>query len=248
MEDSSCTSIKPLVALPPTKIAAKLLSLGKILFLLPIAALLAACPPPGGGGTPPATTYTTTVSGKVTTPAGSAVTQYDTATRRSVPSGSDAKVWASTASATKVAVAADGSYTLTVTHPGTFTLNVDYPAGRDYKAVAPQSVRTTATAHTQNVPLAYGYTTTVSGQVYVAPPSALTNGATVTARVEGRVVRSTTSSGTDVAGNPEGNYSITFDHPGTFRVTASLMGRRDASLNPPRVTGAVVPYSPVLLP
>ena len=198
-----------------------------------MAALLAACPPPGGGGTP--TTYTTTVSGKVTTPAGNPI--------------ATARVWASTDPATKVAAAADGSYTLTVTHPGTFTVSADYTAtDGNYKAVAPQSVTTTTPAHTQNVSLAYGYTTTVSGQVYVAPPSALTNGATVTARVEGRIVRSTTSSGTDAMGNPAGDYSITFDHPGTFRVTASLVGRRDASTNPTRETRAAIPYSPVLLP
>ena len=193
-----------------------------------MAALLAACPPPGGGGTP--TTYTTTVSGKVTTPAGNPI--------------ATARVWASTDPATKVTVGTDGSSTLAVTHPGTFTVSTDYTAtDGNYKAVAPQSVRTTTPAHTQNVPLAYGYTTTVSGQVYIAPPSALTNGATVTARVEGRVVRSTMSSGTDAMGN----YSITFDHPGTFRVTTSSAGRRDASFNPARETRASVPYSPVLL-
>ena len=202
--------------------------------MLPIAALLAACPPPGGGGTP--TTYTTTVSGKVTTPAGNPI--------------ATARVWASTDPATKVTVGTDGSYSLEVVdHPGAFTVSADYTAtDGNYKAVAPQSVRTTTPAHTQNVSLAYGYTTTVSGQVYVAPPSALTNGATVTARVEDRVVASVTSSGTDTSGNPAGNYSITFDHPGTFRVTASLAGRRDASTNPTRETRVAVPYSPVLLP
>ena len=123
-----------------------------------MAALLTACPSPGGGDpgqtvkpvtpgkpiTPPKPkTYTTIVSGSVTTPTGKAVTQYDTATRRSVPSGEDAEVRVSTDSSArtvKAAVAADGSFTLRVTHPGTFTLSVDYPAGRDYKAGASQSV------------------------------------------------------------------------------------------------------------
>ena len=193
-----------------------------------MAVLLAACPPPGGGGTP--TTYTTTVSGKVTTPAGNTVTQYDTATRRSVPSAADAKVWASTASATKVAVAADGSYTLTVTHPGTFTLNVDYPAARDYKAGAPQAVRTTATAHTQNIALKYGYTTTIEGRVNDYPPGGapgggaaiIRNGVPVIVYVEGREVARTVSR--TIGGN-FGRYSIKFDHPGTFRVAASFEGR-----------------------
>ena len=48
-----------------------------------MAALLTGCPSPGGGGNP-GQTYTTIVSGRVTTPAGKAVTQYDTATRLSV--------------------------------------------------------------------------------------------------------------------------------------------------------------------
>ena len=193
--------------------------------MLSIAALLAACPSPGGGGTP--TTYTTTVSGKVTTPAGKAVTQYDTATRRSVPSSGDAEVRASTdssAKTVKAAVAADGSFTLSVTHPGTFTINFDYPAERDYKAGAPQSVRTTAAAHTQNIALKYGYTTTIGGRVADRPPSGLTyrDGAIVTAGVEGREVARTVSR--TIGGN-FGRYSIMFDHPGTFRVAASFEGR-----------------------
>ena len=184
---------------------------------------MAACPPPGGGGGEPTpTTYTTTVSGKVITPAGNTVRQYDTATRLSVPSAADAKVWASTASTTKVAVAADGSYTLSVTHPGTFTLNVDYPAGRDYKAGAPQSVSTTATAHTQNIALKYGYTTTISGRVNDNLPSGsavVRNGAPVMVYVEGREVGRTVS---PTISTDSGTYLITFDHPGTFRAAASF--------------------------
>ena len=179
-------------------------------------ALLAACPPPGGGGTP--TTYTTTVSGKVTTPAGNPI--------------ATARVWASTDLATKVTVGTDGSYNLKVVdHPGTFTVSADYTAtDGNYKAAAPQSVTTTVTAHTQDIALKYGYTITVSGRVIDVSGTAVTiNGATVTARVEDRVVRSTTSSGTDAAGNPAGNYSITFDHPGAFRVTASHMGMSESN-------------------
>ena len=175
-------------------------------------ALLAACPPPGGGGTP--TTYTTTVSGKVTTPAGNPI--------------ATARVWASTDPTTKVTVGNDGSYSLKVVdHPGTFTVSADYTAtDGNYKAVAPQSVTTTATAHTQDIALKYGYTITVSGRVIDVSGTAVSiNGATVTARVEGRIVRSTTSSGTDAAGN----YSITFDHPGAFRVTASHMGMSESN-------------------
>ena len=191
-----------------------------------VAVLLAACPPPGGGGTPPAATYTTTVSGKVTTPAGNTVTQYDTATRSSVPSAADAKVWASTAPTTKVAAAADGSYTLTVTHPGTFTITADYTAtDGDYKAGAPQTVTTTAAAYTQNIALNYGYTITIRGRIADDQRSTggtiiAGSGATVTAAAEGRVV-------TSVTANATGSYRITFDHPGTFQLRASLPGRSD---------------------
>ena len=202
-----------------------------------MAALLTACPSPGGGDpgqtgkpvtpvkpiTPP--TYTTIVSGRVTTPAGNAVTQYDTATRRSVPSAEDAKVWASTDSAVKAAVAADGSFTLRVKHPGAFTLSVDYPAGRDYKAGSPQSVTTTQAAHTQDIALKYGYTTTLSGRVNDNLPSGgsiIRNGVPVIVYVEGREATRTDSR--TIGGNV-GRYVIMFDHPGTFRVAASFGGR-----------------------
>ena len=225
---------------PPVGTAAKLLSPGPIPFLFIIFGvmiILAGCPSPGGGDpgqtgnpvkpvTPPKPkTYTTIVSGKVTTPAGNAVTQYDTATRRSVPSGEDAEVRVSTDSSVKTvkaAVAADGSYTLSVTHPGTFILSVDYPAGRDYKAGSPQNVTTTKAAHTRDIALKYGYTTTLSGQVVDASTAANRNGATVTASVEGREAERTVSS--TIGGNV-GSYSITFDHPGSFRFTGSFEGR-----------------------
>ena len=220
--------------------------------MLSIAALLAACPPPGGGGNPGgdlAKTYTTTVSGKVTTPAGNAVTQYDTAAGRSTPSAADAKVWAATASATtaKVAVRADGSYTLTVTHPGTFTLSVNYPAGRDYKAGAPQAVTTTAATHTRDIALSYGHTTTLSGQVSDNPSGTTyinRNRLSVIIEVEGREVDRTTSR---TIGGIEGSYRITFDHPGTFRATASFEGRRGA-YSRARYTGATSGGNIILRP
>ena len=205
--------------------------------------LLAACPPPGGGGTPPVATYTTTVSGKVTTPAGNAVTQYETRTRTSVPSADAAEVWASTAPTTKVAVASDGSYTLEVAgHSGTFTLNVDYPAGRDYKAGAPQTVTTTAAAHTQNIVLNYGYRTTLSGEVIDTDPAGPRNEVPVIIEVEGREVDRTVSS--TIGGNA-GSYRITFDHPGTFRATASFGGREGVyslgrNTGEPVTTGAII--------
>ena len=209
-----------------------------------MAALLTACPSPGGVGDPGQTgnpvkpvtpvktvtppkpkTYTTIVSGRVTTPAGNVVTQYDTATRTSVPSGEDAEVRVSTDSSArtvKAAVAADGRFTLSVTHPGTFTLSVDYPAERDYKAGSPQRVTTTKAAHTRDIALKYGYTTTISGQVVDTAPTGPRNDATVTASVEGREVKSTVSR--TIGGYP-GSYSITFDHPGSFRFTGSFEGR-----------------------
>ena len=202
-----------------------------------MAVLLTACPPPNGGGKPAditPTIYTTTVSGKVTTPAGKAVTQYrfDGAAGpagrwRDVPSADDAEVRASTEPAAKAVVAADGSFTLSVTHPGTFTLSVDYPAGRDYKAGAPQTVTTTATAHTRNIALSYGYTTTLDGRVTDTLPSGVIiarNGATVTVSVEGREVGRTLSR--TIEGRV-GDYSITFEHPGAFRAAASFSGRND---------------------
>ena len=220
--------------------------------MLPIAALFTACPPPGGGGNPGgdlAKTYTTTVSGKVTTPAGNAVTQYDTAAGRSIPSGDDAKVWVSTASATttKVAVAADGSFNLSVTHPGTFTLNVDYPAERDYKAGAPQAVSTTAATHTRDIALSYGHTTTLSGQVSDNPSGTTyinRNGLPVIIEVEGREVDRTTSR---TIGGIAGSYRITFDHPGTFRATASFEGRTGV-YSRARYTGATSGGNIILSP
>ena len=202
---------------PPAQLAHRFLLFLKLLPILTVAALLAACPSPGGGGgTPPAATYTTTVKGTVVTPARAA-----DPTKGAVIT--TAQVWASTDPTKKVSVdTTDGSYTLQVTdHPGTFTLTADYTAtDGNYKAGAPQGVTTTATAHTQNVALKYGHTITISGLVADDQRSTggtitAGSGATVTAAAEGRVVNSVTA-------NATGNYRITFDHPGTFQLRASL--------------------------
>ena len=71
--------------------------------------LFTACPPPSGGGDPadPEITYTTTVKGKVVTPARAA----DPAKGNIITT---ARVWSSIDPAKKVAVGADGSYSLQV--------------------------------------------------------------------------------------------------------------------------------------
>ena len=205
---------------------------------------------PPAGNPPPQTktipyAYTTTITGTVTTPAGNPVTQYDSAARRSSPSGDDAEVWASTDPAVKAAVAADGSFTLRVRHPGTFALTADYPAGRDYKTGAPQTVSTTESAHTQDIPLRYGYTTTLSGRVFDRPPGSSVvarNDAAVIVEVEGREAGRTVSSTID---SSPGSYRITFDHPGTFRVTTSFESRSNTLLFS-RITAAATTHGPVL--
>ena len=181
----------------------------------------------------------------MTTPAGNAVTQYETAARPLVPSAADAKVWASTAPTTKVTAAADGSYTLEVAgHPGTFTINVDYPAARDYQAAAPQSVSTTAATHTQNIVLNYGYRTTLSGEVIdTGAPAGPRNEVPVIIEVESREVDRTVSRA--IGGNA-GSYRITFDHPGTFRATASF-GGREGEYSLGRNTGAPVTTGSIIL-
>ena len=217
-----------------------------------VAVLLAACPSPGGGGTPPppAATYTTTVKGTVVTPARAA-----DPTKGAVIT--TARVWASTDPTKKVSVdTTDGSYTLEVVkHSGSFTITADYTAtapndNGNYKAGTPQSVTTTAAAYTQNIALKYGYTITLSGIVVALSGSSgsARNNATVTAAVEGREVASTTSSGTRADGTPTGNYRITFDHPGTFRVTASFTGLNDEVFNPARLTAATHTNNFVLSP
>ena len=195
-----------------------------------VAALLVACPPPGGGGTPPPTTYTTTVSGKVITPARAA----DPAKGSVITT---ARVWASTDPAKKVAVAADGSYSLQVAgHSGSFTITAEYTAtgNKNYKTSDPKTVTTTGPAiENQDITLNYGYTTEVTVQVALYPTGAapiFANGVAVvitanTTTEQGHVVgRGTTSN----AATPP-SAVIKVDHPGMIRVTASNTGYTSAS-------------------
>ena len=210
--------------------------------------MLTGCPSPGGNDNssstpsptptpnkpPPVREYTTTITGKVVTPARAA----DPAKGEVIKT---AQVWSSIDPETKVSVdPADGSFTITVTHPGTFTLNADYTTpDKNYKAGAPQTVSTTAPAHTRDIPLSYGYTTTLSGIVVAlnaGGSGSARNGATVTVTVENRVVDSTTSSGTHADGTDAGNYRIMIAHPGKFRAAASLSGVKDEVFNVARIT------------
>ena len=78
---------------------------------------------------PPTPTYTTTVSGKVITPARAA-----DPTKGSIIT--TARVWASTDPTKKIAVGADGSYSLQVAgHSGSFTITAEYTAtgNKNYK-------------------------------------------------------------------------------------------------------------------
>ena len=155
-----------------------------------------------------APTYTTTVSGKITTPAGNPITT--------------AKVW--TKSSNKVSVdSTNGSYSLKVTHSGSFTLTAEDPNG-NYKTSAPKTVKTTKPKEEkQDIALKYGYTTTLTGQVFrlgagsAAPPL---NGVNITIKVEGREAARDTS-------DNSGNYSLTFAHPGSSDLRGRLAGYRD---------------------
>ena len=161
-----------------------------------------------------------------------------------------AQVWSSTDPTKKVSVdTTDGSYSLEVAgHPGTFTITADYTAGDgDYKAGAPQSVTTTAAAHTQNVALRYGYTITLSGRVFDNPPGpsiTFRNGATVIITTESRGLEVARTTSSTIRGDA-GSYRVTFDHPGRFRITASFGGRSD-SFEPARITTPTTTYSPVM--
>ena len=193
-----------------------------------MAALLAACPPPGGGGTPPPTTYTTTVSGKVITPARAA----DPAKGSVITT---ARVWSSIDPTKKIAVGADGSYSLQVAgHTGSFTITAEYTAtgNKNYKTSDPRAISTTGAAiENQDITLNYGYTTEVTVQVALYPTGAapiIANGVAVvitanTTTEQGHVVGRGTTSGTAK------NAVITVDHPGMIRVTASNTGYTSAS-------------------
>ena len=168
------------------------------------------------------TTYTTRVSGKITTPADKAIVRYgvDATTGRviSIPDAQDALVWASTALATKVNAAPNGSYTLSVTHRGTFDLIASYPTGRNYKNSTPKTVNTTASTHTQNIALNYGYRTTISGTVGLKNSTTTLSNVTVKVQVERRDVATTVT-------DSDGTYSVTIDHAGSFSVIFSTPGR-----------------------
>ena len=203
---------------------------------------------PPKGNPPPQTrtipyAYTTTITGKVVTPARAA----DPAKGSIITT---AQVWASTDPGNKVTVdTADGSCTLEgVRHSGTFTIIADYTAtDGNYKAGDPQSVTTTAAAHTQNVALKYGYPITLSGRVFDNPPGASVisrNGATVIITVESRGLEVARTTSSTLEGNP-GSYRVTFDHPGRFRITASF-GGRSHSFGAVGITTPTTTYSPVL--
>ena len=203
---------------------------------------------PPKGNPPPQTrtipyAYTTTITGKVVTPARAA----DPAKGGVIKT---AQAWASTDPGNKVTVdTADGSYTLEgVRHSGTFTITADYTAADgDYKTGAPQTVSTTAAAHTQDITLSYGHTITLSGRVFDNPPGAsitYRNGATVIITAENRGLEVARTISSTIGGNA-GSYRVTFDHPGRFRITASFDGRSH-SFEPARVTTPTTTYSPVI--
>ena len=168
--------------------------------------------------------YTTTVRGKVVTPARAA----DPAKGNNITT---ARVWSSVNPANKVPVdSTDGSYSLqVVNHSGSFTITAEYTAAGDknYKTGDPRTVTTRgALIDNQDIPLNYGYTTTMSGYITTGTPSlANVAGATVTAEVEGiEAARDTT--GTD------GLYSVTFDHPGTVTIKVRAPGKTPHTSSP----------------
>ena len=166
--------------------------------------VLYSCDPDSSG----AKTYTTTVSGKVITPGLAA----DPTKGSTIGT---AKVWADPAK--KVAAKADGSYSLKVTHSGNFTLTADYTgADGNYKASAPQTVKTSQTSHNQNIALKYGHTSNAEGRVAVFPrgtgfTGSMQNGVKVVAEVEGVAVA---ESETRTIGGRSGSYSFSVAHNG----------------------------------
>ena len=204
---------------------------------------MAACPPPGGGGTPPAPTYTTTVSGTVITPARAA-----DSTKGSIIT--TARVWSSIDPAKKVAVGADGSYSLQVAgHSGSFTITAEYTAtDGNYKTSTAKTVTTTSAAiDGQDIPLNYGYTTVVTVQAGLFPSGlgsvgSISNGVTVVITAEdGHEVGRGITSGTAKSA------VITVDHPGRMTITASNPGYRSASISP-RTTRSAESFSLNLAP
>ena len=187
--------------------------------------LLYSCDNPSGSSAPsapseksPPPTYTTTVSGRIVTPARAA----DPTKGSTIGT---AEVWASTDPNRKVAAKADGTYSIEVTHAGTFGITSGY-TGTDgnYKTSDEKTFKTAdKTIDGENIALKYGYSTEFTGRVLtVADPRSISrNGAVVTVEVEGRVVGSTT------AGGGRAEFSITFAHPGSFKIIARLTGFKD---------------------
>ena len=205
---------------------------------------MAACPPPGGGGTPPPTpTYTTTVSGKVITPAKAA-----DSTKGSIIT--TARVWSSIDPAKKVAVGADGSYSLQVAgHSGSFTITAEYTAtDGNYKTGDPKTVTTTGPAiDNQDIALNYGYTTVVTVEAGLFP-SGFGSGGTISNGVT--VVITTEDShevGRGITSGAAKRAVITVDHPGRMTITASNTGYRSASISP-RTTRSAETFSLNLAP
>ena len=151
-----------------------------------------------------------------------------------------ARVWSSIDPAKKVAVGADGSYSLQVAgHTGSFTITAEYTAtgNKNYKTSDPRTVTTKGAAiDGQDIALNYGYTTTVTIEAGLFPSGipgsgSISNGVTVVITTEnghevGRGITSGTAS----------NAVITVDHPGRMIITASRTGYTSDSS--PRVTTA----------
>ena len=149
-----------------------------------------------------------------------------------------ARVWSSIDPDSKVPVStADGSYSLQVAnHTGNFTITAEYTAADGkYKTSTPRTVSTTrAEVNNQDIPLNYGYTTTVTIGVVLQTAGGgglVSNGVTVVITAENghEVGRGITSGAAKRA-------VITVDHPGSMIVTASRTGYTSDSS--PRVTTA----------
>ena len=184
---------------------------------------------------PKTSTPTYTISGKVTDQFGKAIKKriVDTpgvlegivvvtpATYKTVfPDDIKVEVWVD--SANKVDAKADGSYSLTVKGPGTYQVTARY-TGKDgnYKNSDPQTVKVTG-QHNLNIPLKFGYTTTVKGITYY---EAGVGGALN--RQPGTTVIIETDYGTKIgegtSKDPSGDFSITVSHPGKFTIKASAV-------------------------
>ena len=178
-----------------------------LLFILCVFTLFACAPPAGKIISPPPPKPSYTISGKIITPA-----RFKDGSKGGTIS--TAEVWADPAN--KVETKADGSYSLTLEGPGTYQITADY-TGTDgnYKASDPRTVELTGKPISLDIPLKYGHTTTVTGNsrtwARIAAAYYPTRGVTITAEVEDVQVGKTTSIIT--------GYSITFSHPGSFRLT-----------------------------